>query len=267
MLKTSESLNFSGRKGKRLKPITDRIPKTLIKIEDRPILGHILENVKKCGIDDVVIVTGYKHGLIKNYVGDGSKWGLKVNYCFNKWYEKTENILSVKLASDELINDDFVLINADDLFSPMILYKLIEATGKIVLAVDAEGTVGTEEMKVKTDGNGIIKRVSKKINPKESFGEDIGVMKFSTDGGKAFLGAINEIIENRGPFFYYQEALDYLTTKDYPITYVDIEDEPWIEVDDHFDLKWAKTPIIHMVLERFRALKRRIASIRRKKSK
>jgi len=251
--------------GKRLKPITDRIPKTLIKIEDKPILGHILDNVKKCGIDDVVIVTGYKHGLIKNYVGDGSKWGLRVNYCYNKWYEKTENILSVKLASNELLEDDFVLINADDLFSPLILYKLIESSGDIVLAVDGEGTVGTEEMKVKTDGNGIIKGVSKKLNPNESYGEDIGVMKFSVDGGKAFLNAINEIIENRGPFFYFQEALDYLTTKDYPITYVDIEDEPWIEVDDHFDLKWAKTPIIHMILERFKALKKRIGSIRKRK--
>jgi choline kinase len=262
-----KALILAAGRGKRLKPITDRIPKTLIQIEDKPILGHILDNIKKCGIDDVVIVTGYKHGLIRNYVGDGSKWGLNINYCYNKWYNKTENILSVKLASNELLGGDFVLINADDLFSPVILYRLIESSGNIVLAVDGEGTVGTEEMKVKTDGNGIIKRVSKKIDINESYGEDIGVMKFNVDGGKAFLNAINEIIENRGPFFYYQEALDYLTTKDYPITYVDIEDEPWVEVDDHFDLKWAKTPIIHMIFERFKALKKRIGSIRKKKSK
>ena len=252
--------------GKRLKPITDRIPKTLIKIEDKPILGHILDNVKKCGIDDVVIVTGYKHDLIRNYVGNGKKWGLNVNYCFNKWYANTENILSVKLASGELLGDGFVLINADDLFSPMILWRLMEADGDIVLAVDGEGTVGTEEMKVKTDINGIVKSVSKKLDPDESFGEDIGVMKFSVDGGKVFLQAINEIIENSGPYFYFQEALDYLTTKDYPITYVDIEDEPWIEIDDHFDLKWAKTPVIHMILGRFKALRKRIGLIRRKKS-
>ena len=60
-----KALILAAGRGKRLKPITDRIPKTLIKIEDKPILGHILENVKKCGIDDVVIVTGYKHKLIK----------------------------------------------------------------------------------------------------------------------------------------------------------------------------------------------------------
>lgn len=252
--------------GKRLKPITDRMPKTLIKIEDKPILGHILTNIKKCGIKDVLIVTGYRSGLIKEYVGSGSKWDLNVNYCHNRVYDKTENILSVKLAEKDLLDDDFVLINADDLFSPMILWRLIEAPGEIVLAVDGEGTVGTEEMKVSVNGNGRILAVSKQLDPEESFGEDIGVMKFSKEGGRAFFNAIDEIIQEGGPNFYFQEALDHLTGQEYPITYVNIEDEPWIEIDDHFDLKWAKTPIIHMVLERIKGMGRRIKSIRRKKA-
>jgi choline kinase len=250
--------------GKRLKPITDRIPKTLIQIEDKPILGHILTNVKKCGIKDVVIVTGYRNDLIEEYVGDGSKWGLNVYYCHNRRYKTTENILSVKLASDHLMGDEFVLINADDLFSPTILWRLMEAPGDIVLAVDGEGTVGSEEMKVSVDGNGRIIGVSKELDPDESFGEDIGIMKFSVEGGKAFFNAIDTIIQEKGPYFYFQEALHYLTSQNFPITYVNVEDEPWIEIDDHFDLKWAKTPIIHMILDRIRSVGRRIRSIRRK---
>jgi len=252
--------------GKRLKPITDRIPKTLIKIEDKPILGHILTNIKNCGIKDVLIVTGYRNDLIKKYVGSGSKWNLNVNYCHNRKYDKTENIVSVKLAEKNLLDNDFVLINADDLFSPIILQRLIEASGDIVLAVDGEGTVGSEEMKVSVDGNGRILAVSKQLDPEESFGEDIGVMKFSKEGGRAFFNAIDEIIQGRGPNFYFQEALDHLTDQEYPITYVNIEDEPWIEIDDHFDLKWAKTPIIHMILERIKGMGRRIKSIRRRKA-
>ena len=252
--------------GKRLKPITDRMPKTMIKIEDKPILGHILTNIKNCGIKDVLIVTGYRNDLIKKYVGSGSQWGLNVDYCHNKKYDKTENIVSVKLAEKDLGDDGFVLINADDLFSPVILQRLIEAPGEIVLAVDGEGTVGTEEMKVSVNGDGRILAVSKKLDPEESFGEDIGVMKFSKEGGRAFFNAIDEIIQERGPHFYFQEALDHLTGQEYPITYVNIEDEPWIEIDDHFDLKWAKTPIIHMILERIKGMGRRIKSIRRRKA-
>ena len=253
--------------GKRLKPITDRMPKTLIKVEDKPILGHILTNIKECGIEDVLIVTGYKDEMIHKYVGNGSKWGLNVNYCHNKSYNTTENIFSVDLASHELEGDDFVLINADDLFSPFILWKLIETPGDIVLAVDNQGTVGTEEMKVYTDGNGRITAVSKELDPTESYGEDIGIIKFSKIGGRAFLATIKRIIKERGYHFYFQEAIHDLSTKEYPVTYINIGNEPWIEVDDHFDLKWAKTPMIQMIKDRLRVLGQRIKFVRKKKSK
>lgn len=253
--------------GKRLKPITDRIPKTLIKVEDKPILGHILTNIKECGIEDVLIVTGYKDELIHEYVGNGSRWGLNITYCHNKWYNTTENILSVNLASGYLSEDEFILINADDLFSPFILSRLMEKHGDIVLAVDNQGTVGTEEMKVYTDGNGRITAVSKELDPLESYGEDIGIIKFSKIGGRAFLDSIKKIIRERGPHFYFQEAIHDLSTKEYPVNYINIGNEPWIEVDDHFDLKWAKTPIIQMIKGRLRVLGQRIKSVRKKKSK
>ncbi|MDI6826403.1 MAG: phosphocholine cytidylyltransferase family protein [Candidatus Aenigmarchaeota archaeon] len=250
--------------GKRLKPITDHIPKTLIKIEDKPILGHILTNIQKCGIKDVLIVTGYRDDLIHEYVGNGSKWGLNVSYCHNKRYKNTENIYSVQVAGKGLDGDEFILINADDLFSPFILWKLMEAPGDIVLAVENKGTVGTEEMKVSTDENGRITAVSKELEPSESYGEDIGIIKFSKEGGRAFLDTIKNIIKRRGHHFYFQEAINDLSTKEYPVTYVNVGNEPWIEIDDHFDLKWAKTPIIHMIKERLKAMGKRISSIRRK---
>jgi len=249
--------------GRRLKPITDRIPKTLIKIRDKPILGHILSNLKRCKIKEVVIVTGYKDNLIRDYVGDGAKWGLNVNYCHNYDYSVTENIYSVKLAREYLENDDFILINADDLFSPNIITRVMKAGGHIVIAVDGEGTLGSEEMKVRTM-NGRIVSVTKKMNPSLAFGEDIGITKFSKQGGTAFFDQIDNLIQRRGPHFYFQKAIDQLASNNYPVTYVNIEDEPWIEIDDHFDLKWANIPISHIILDRIKAMGRRIRSIRRK---
>ncbi len=252
--------------GKRLKPITDRIPKTLIKIRDKPILGHILSSLKKCKIKDVVIVTGYRDELIKDYVGSGSKWSLKVSYCHNGVYHSTDNIYSVMLAGQELMGEDFILINADDLFSPTIIKKVMKKRGNIVVAVDGEGTVGSEEMKVSVN-NGRVSSVSKQIDPSQAFGEDIGITKFSKQGSKAFFNTIENIIEEKGPKFWFQEAIDQLAVQNYPITYVNVEDEPWIEIDDHFDLKWAKTPISHMIIDRIKSVGRRIKSIRKKKSK
>jgi choline kinase len=248
--------------GKRLKPITDRIPKTLIKIRDKPILGHILSNLKENKIKDVVIVTGYREDLIRDYVGSGSKWGLNVSYCHSVDYNTTENIYSVYLASQQLLGENFILINADDMFSPSILSKMMKKRGRIVVAVDGEGTLGSEEMKVKVD-NGRILSVSKKINPETAFGEDIGITKFNKQGGKAFFNTIENIIEQRGPYGWFQEAIDQLARKNYPITYVNVEDEPWIEIDDHFDLKWAKIPISHMIGDKIKSMGRKLRSIGR----
>jgi len=252
--------------GRRLKPITDRIPKTLIKVRDKPILGHILSNIKRCKIKDVVIVTGYKDNLIRDYVGSGEKWGLNVDYCHNYDYKVTENIYSVMLASKQLMDDDFILINSDDLFSPSIILRVMKTNGNIVIAVDGEGTLGSEEMKVMTN-NGRIVSVTKKMNPALAFGEDIGITKFSREGGQAFFNQIDNIIQRKGPHFYFQEAIDQLASHNYPVTYVNVEDEPWTEIDDHFDLKWANIPISHMILDKIKSLGRKIRSIKRKKSK
>jgi len=252
--------------GKRLKPITDRIPKTLIKIREKPILGHILSSIKKCKIKDVLIVTGHLDNMIKDYVGSGSKWGLNVSYCYNKDYKKTENICSVKLAEKELLGNDFVMINADDLFPPTIISKIMRTPGHIVLAVDGEGTLGEEEMKVRVE-NGKVTSVTKNLDLSEAHGESIGIAKFSGEGSKTFFNMIDEIIQDEGPKFYFEEAFDRLATQNYPISYINVKNEPWIEIDDHFDLKWAKTPISQMILGRIKLVGRRIKSIRRKKQK
>ena len=247
--------------GKRLKPITDRIPKTLIKIRDKPILGHILSNLKRNKIKDVVIVTGYRDDLIRDYVGSGSKWGLNVSYCHSVDYNTTENIYSVFLASQQLEGEEFILINADDMFSPSILARMMEKRGRIVVAVDGEGTLGSEEMKVKVD-NGKILSVSKQIDPEIAFGEDIGITKFNKQGGKAFFNTIESIIEQKGPYGWFQEAIDQLAKKNYPITYVNVEDEPWTEIDDHFDLKWAKIPIADMIGDKIKSMGRKLKTIK-----
>ena len=102
---------------------------------------------------------------------------------------------------------------------------MMRAKGKIIVAVDKEGTVGREEMKVKIE-NRRIKAVTKKLKPSEADGEDIGVIKFSREGGEAFFNAIDEIIRRKGPHYDFQEAIHYLASKDYQVTYVNVVDEP-----------------------------------------
>ncbi|MFA5411896.1 MAG: nucleotidyltransferase family protein [Candidatus Micrarchaeia archaeon] len=69
-----------GGKGTRLRPYTDKMPKPMLPIQGKPILQHILEHLKAGGITDITLFVGYMRQDIRDYFGDGKKFGLKISY-------------------------------------------------------------------------------------------------------------------------------------------------------------------------------------------
>ena len=67
----------------RLYPVTRKIPKSLIDIAGKPFIDHQLALLRKRGIFQVVLCVGYLGELIEEYVGDGSQWGLDVQYSYD----------------------------------------------------------------------------------------------------------------------------------------------------------------------------------------
>lgn len=67
----------------RLRPVTSTIPKALIEIAGKPFVEHQLEYLRNQGIDSVVLCIGHLGEMIQKVVGDGSQWGLCVNYSFD----------------------------------------------------------------------------------------------------------------------------------------------------------------------------------------
>jgi mannose-1-phosphate guanylyltransferase len=72
---------LAGGMGTRLKPLTDKIPKPLVPIQDRPLLEHIILHFKKYGVKKVILSVGYKAEQIKAYFKDGKKLGVKIEYA------------------------------------------------------------------------------------------------------------------------------------------------------------------------------------------
>src|SRR5579862_1874605 len=64
----------------RLRPLTEKIPKSLIEINGEPFIAHQLRLLKKAGIGRVVICTGYLGSMIEDFAGDGAQYGLEVRY-------------------------------------------------------------------------------------------------------------------------------------------------------------------------------------------
>ena len=71
---------MAGGLGSRLRPLTDEVPKPLLPIGGRPILELILGQLRSAGVDEVYISVGYKAELIRSYVSDGRRLGVRVRY-------------------------------------------------------------------------------------------------------------------------------------------------------------------------------------------
>jgi NDP-sugar pyrophosphorylase family protein len=67
----------------RLRPITDRIPKALVEINGQPFIAHQLRLLASRGIERVVLCLGYRGEMVREVVGDGSEFGLRVEYSFD----------------------------------------------------------------------------------------------------------------------------------------------------------------------------------------
>lgn len=103
---------LAGGEGTRLRPYTYTVPKPMLMLGGKPILQYVLENLKRCGIKDVVITCGYLHEQITKYFGDGSAFGLNISYSIEKEKMNTAGSL---LNCKERPKETFVVAMGDHL--------------------------------------------------------------------------------------------------------------------------------------------------------
>jgi histidinol-phosphate phosphatase family protein len=71
---------LAGGRGERLRPFTDELPKAMVPIASKPLLAYQIDNLCRCGITDILLVTGYRGEQIAAYFGDGSRFGVRLEY-------------------------------------------------------------------------------------------------------------------------------------------------------------------------------------------
>ncbi len=109
--------------GKRMRPLTDHKPKPLIEVHGKPLIEWHLERIARAGITEVVINISYLGHMIRDYIGDGSRWGLHVVY--SEEIEPLETGGAILHARHLLGPEPFVLINAD-IFTDYDIASLVQ---------------------------------------------------------------------------------------------------------------------------------------------
>ncbi len=116
--------------GKRLRPLTDSIPKPLIRVGNKTLLDYQLESLVRHGIEGIIITTGPFKENLEEHVR--SNYRFKVWFVNNPRYETTNYIYSLWLTKN-LIDSDVLLLHGDLLFDDVLIGKLIAARDNRVL--------------------------------------------------------------------------------------------------------------------------------------
>jgi NDP-sugar pyrophosphorylase family protein len=159
-----------GGKGMRVRPFSYILPKPMLPIGERPTLELLLRQLAKNGFDEVTLSLGYQGDLIKNFFGDGSKFGVKLTYSEEKERLGTAGHLSLMKDKPK---DSFLVMNGDmlaatdfkDLFQKhkqskaamTVVFKKIKNTVEYAVPeIDADGRVVRYTEKPTTEANASI---------------------------------------------------------------------------------------------------------------
>jgi choline kinase len=228
----------------RLRPLTDTTPKCLLQVGERTILGHTIDNLQNAGINDLLLVTGYRAEQIRKFLATQYP-GLKVTYLHNSRYETTNNIYSLWLTKNHVQGEDILLLDSDILFDWRILPLLAASGHASCLAVRHDRALGEEEIKVKAGKRGLIAAIGKEVKSAEAVGESIGIERFSAEFVSVLFRVLDRMIltENRVSIFYeaaFQEAID----QGAELAPVDVGSYRCMEIDTAEDLARAEQEVL-----------------------
>ena len=218
-------------------PLTSNMPKCCLPLHGVSILEWQLSQIAQCGIEEVIVVTGFAHEMVDRIV-DQVK-GIRVRTLHNPMYAHTDNLGTCWEARAEM-DGPFVLMNGDTLFEAAALRHLLESekTYPVTLATDTKSHFDLDDMKVIADGERLLK-VSKQLDIHLVSAESIGLMVFDSDGAAAFTRKLEEMMDKPNALkLWYLSAIDQLGSQGL-VGICPIDGFSWCEVDDAADFSAA----------------------------
>lgn len=243
--------------GKRLKELTSEATKCMVKVNGTAMIDRMTQQLDKLGLSRIIVVVGYEGKKLMEYI-TSLHLNTPVVYVSNDIYDKTNNIYSLYLAKEYLLEEDTLLLESDLVFEEAVLKKIVEHPYPSLVLVDKfeswmDGTVVTLD-----EQDGIKAFVSKRefdFGNIDEYYKTVNIYKFSREFSQLYYVPFMEIYcKAVGTNEYYEQVLKVITRMDNPqIKAVRLEGEKWYEIDDVQDLDIAETIFLEgeEKLERF----------------
>ena len=247
--------------GRRLGELTNDNTKCMLEVNGTRLINRTLDAIAAVGIKRAILVVGYKAENVKKWVGQSYN-GIEIVYVENPIYDQTNNIYSLFLAKEHLLNDDTILLESDLIFEPCVLSRIINEPYPNLALVDKyeswmDGTVVTldERLKIK----GFFTKEEFRYSDIDSYYKTVNIYKFSREFSEThYVPFLEAYCHALGRNVYYEQVLKVITLlDDSPLKALPLSGEKWYEIDDIQDLDIASSIFARSDEERYRAVSSR----------
>ena len=231
--------------GKRLKELTSDNTKCMVKVNGVTLIERMLRQIERQNVSRIVIVTGYEGQKLKEYI-DTLAIGTPVKFIDNPIYDKTNNIYSLALASEELCEEDTLLFESDLIFEDSVLDELVNDSRDTLALVDKyESWMDGTCVKLSDDDTIEAFVPGKKILFEEipEYYKTVNIYKFSKAFSQKYYVPFLKAYEKAlGENEYYEQVLRVITMLDEPVIRAKrLTGQKWYEIDDIQDLDIAES--------------------------
>lgn len=226
--------------GQRLQPYTNTTNKTLLKIQEKTIIEHLLTQINQTDILNIYLIVGHQKNKIKYQIGN-KYLNLHIHYITNPYYNQTGGAHSLQLTNHILKNHPSIIIDGDQYLHPTIIPQLLNTPDKNYTVLDPDTTKikYQEEMLAYGENNQISHLQYKPPYRENTLGETLGIFKLTHETSRQ-LATILSTQPLTNEKTEYTTPLNKLIQKN-PLKYITLnKNQTWYDIDTIQDYQEVK---------------------------
>lgn len=229
--------------GRRLQPVTNEIPKSMVEVAGRPLLFRTLDHLVALQITEIGIVVGHMADVIRTAVGN--LWqGIPIRYFENPRYLETNNVVSLYEART-FCDEEMLMLECDLCYERSMLEALCAGAGDCDILVSPYNPKTMDGSVVRTAGDTALALIPAKQQGTDfdytNVKKTVNCYRFSGRFAKAYLPLVAWYVEHVGEDRYYEEILaSLMALRAFDVRVVEVPADVWCEIDDAEDLARAR---------------------------
>ena len=218
--------------GSRMRPLTYTRPKVMLPIANKPILEHLLVEASQAGIREFIFIVGYCDEQVRDYFGDGERWG--VNIVYRKQGKQLGTADAIKVIKG-LVDENFLVINGDIIVGREDIRRLAKRSDNTLSVIEVEDTNGLGMVEL---CEGRVVHIYEKMQEPPTHTANAGLYLFTPD----IFHALS--LTSKSPRGEYEitDSLQLIMDKGHDISYQEIDH--WLDISYPWDLLSANESLL-----------------------